>query len=62
MKFGQLIEYDKRTIFFFKNHAENEAGRLVPELFIFLKKALYEVKTSAVQLSFNYFDSPQLGI
>ena len=63
MKFGQSIECDKRTIFFFfKNHAENEAGRLVPELFIFLKKALYEVKTSAVQLSFNYFDSPQLGI
>ena len=22
-------------IFFFKNHAENEAGRLVPDLFLF---------------------------
>ena len=32
MKFGPLIEYN--TIFFFKNHAENEAGRAVP-LFVF---------------------------
>ena len=31
MKFGQLIEYKK--IFLFKNYAENEAGRLVPDLF-----------------------------
>ena len=34
MKFAQLIEYSK-TIFFFKNHAENEAGRLVPDVFLF---------------------------
>ena len=27
MKFCQVIEYDE--IFFFKNHAENEAGRPV---------------------------------
>ena len=32
MKFGRLIEYNK--IFYFKNHAENEAGRLVPHLFV----------------------------
>ena len=38
MKFGQLIEYNKRN-FSFKNYAENEAGRLVPDLFLFLKKA-----------------------
>ena len=25
-------------VFFFKNHAENEIGRLFPELFLFLKK------------------------
>ena len=38
MKLGQLIEYSKR-IFFFKNYAENQAGRLVPDLFFnFLKK------------------------
>ena len=36
MKLGQLIEYNK--IFLFKNQAENEAGRLVPDLFLFLKK------------------------
>ena len=27
--------------FFFKNHAENEQGKLVPDLFLFFKKALY---------------------
>ena len=37
MKFGQLIEYDKKNIFF-KGHAENQTGRLVPELFLILKK------------------------
>ena len=31
MKFCQLI----RGIFLLKNYAENEAGRLVPDLFIF---------------------------
>ena len=40
MKFGQLIEYNMR-IFFFKNHAENEAWKLVPDLFLFFKEALY---------------------
>ena len=34
MKFGQLIEHNVRNIFF-KNHAENEAGKLVPEPFLF---------------------------
>ena len=29
LKFGQLIEYNQRNILFFKNHAENEAGRLL---------------------------------
>ena len=36
-----------------ENHAENEAGRLVPDLFLFLKKALYEVKASGLQLRFD---------
>ena len=44
-----------REIFFFKNNADNEAGRLVPDLFLFFKKALYEVKASGLQLSFNHF-------
>ena len=37
MKFGQLIEYNKRNILFFKNHPENEAGKPVSDL-CFLKK------------------------
>ena len=38
MKPGQLIEYNKRKIFF-KNYAENESGRLVPDLFLFFENA-----------------------
>ena len=37
MKPGQLIEYIKRNTFF-KNYVENKAERLVPELFLFIKK------------------------
>ena len=37
MKFGQLIEHLKRNIFF-KNYAENEAEKLVPDHFCVLKK------------------------
>ena len=33
---------------------------LVPDLFLFFKKALYEVKAKGLQLSFNIFDGPQL--
>ena len=40
---------------FFKNYAENEARRLVPDLFLFFKKALDEVKENCLQLSFNKF-------
>ena len=40
MKFGQLIEHLKINIFF-KNHAENEAGKAVSDRFLFFKKALY---------------------
>ena len=34
MKFGQLLEYNMRNTFL-KYHAENKAGRLVPDLFAF---------------------------
>ena len=51
MKFGQSIDYNKRNIFL-QSYAENEAGRLVPDLFLFFKKAQYEVKASGLQLSF----------
>ena len=42
-------------MFFFENHGEYEAGKLVPHHFLFFKKALYEVKASDLQLSFNIF-------
>ena len=42
MKFGQLLEYNNRNVFF-KNHAENEAKRIFPDFFFFFlkKKKLY---------------------
>ena len=52
MKFVQVIERNNRNILF-KSHVENEAGRLVPDLFLFSLKALYEVKASDLQLNFN---------
>ena len=42
-------------IFLFKNHAQNEADRIVLDLFFFFRKALYQVKASDLQLSFNIF-------
>ena len=48
MKFVQGIEYNKINIFL-KNHAENEAGRLVPDLCLVFEKPLYEVKVSGLQ-------------
>ena len=40
-------------IVFFRNHAENEAGRLVPDLFFIFLKNLYKVKASGQHLSFK---------
>ena len=42
MEFGQLIEYNKNIT----SQAENEAGRLVPDLYLFFRKAVYVVKAS----------------
>ena len=56
VKFGQLIEYNVR-IFFFKI-AENDAMRLVPDLFLFIQKPWYEIKASDLHLSFNIFRKP----
>ena len=39
VKLGQLIQYNKRNVFFFKSYAENVVGRLVPDLFLFFKYA-----------------------
>ena len=44
-----------REIFLIKNHPENLVGRLVPGLFLFFKKALFDLKPSGLQLSFNIF-------
>ena len=45
-----------REMFFFRNHAENKAGRLVPVCFFFFKKrALYKVKASGLQLGSTIF-------
>ena len=49
MKFGHVIEYNKRYIF--NNHAENEAGRLAPDLMFFKKSFIWE--KSDLWLSFN---------
>ena len=38
MKFGQLIEYNKRNTFL-KNYAENEVRRVAPDLSLFFEKA-----------------------
>ena len=43
---------------FFKSRAENETGILVPDLFLFLRKALFEVKASGLHLNFNIFRLP----
>ena len=34
-------KYLKREILFYKNHAENKAGGLVPDLFLLFSKKLY---------------------
>ena len=46
-KFDQVI--DKKRYIFLKNHAENEAGRLVPDLYLLFKKVLWG-KRSGLQL------------
>ena len=61
MKYGQVVEHNK-IIFFFENHAKKEAGRLVPDLLLLFRKALYEVKASGLQFSLINFDSSQIGI
>ena len=61
MKFGQLIEYDKKNNFF-KNQAENEAGRLVPDHYLFLKNLQMRQKQVVCNLLSIHIDGPQLGI
>ena len=54
MTYRQAIDYNKRIVFF-KNHTENEAGRLVPDLFLFFQKVSCEVNAGGLQFSFIIF-------
>ena len=46
LKFRYLTEYNtENIIFFFKNHTGNETGRLVSDLFLVFKIALYDLKS-----------------
>ena len=47
------VNRKQRENIFFKNNADNQLGRLVPDLFLFIKIALYKVKTSDQHVSFN---------
>ena len=60
MKFGQLIGCSKRNIFL-QNYAANEAERLVRDLFLLFKKALYEIKQVVCSVVLIYFDTPHFG-
>ena len=51
MEFGLVIS---------KYHAENETRKLVPDLFLFFKKALDEVKANGLELSFIIFRQPSI--
>ena len=50
MNLGQLIGYNKRNIFF-KNYPEDAAGRLVLDLFLFLKNTNMMWKQAVCSLS-----------
>ena len=47
MKPGQLIEYNKTNIFL-QNYAENEAGRLVPDLFFKKKTHFFKKRPNLI--------------
>ena len=46
----ELVQLTKMSteIFFFKNYEENKVGRLVADLFLFLKKASNKVNSSGI--------------
>ena len=60
MVFGPLIEYSNRNGFFLKNYAENEASRLVPDLYLFLEKLNMRWKQVVYDLVLICFNSPYL--
>ena len=48
-----IKQYNKRNIFLQKSC--RKAGRLIPDLYLYFKKAFYEVKASGLHVSFNIF-------
>ena len=54
MKFGQLLESNNGNIFLQKSYRK-QAGRLVPDLFLFFEKSLSEVKANDLELNFSIF-------
>ena len=54
MKFVQLIEHRNRNVFLYKL-CRKGTGKLVSDSFFFLKKALYQVKASGLQLDLIIF-------
>ena len=61
MKLGQIVNIT-RGIFFFKNYAQNETGRLLPEILLFFKKLNMRYKEGICNLVLIYFDRSQLRI
>ena len=61
MKFGRLVEYNTRNIFF-KINAENEAGRLDSDLILFFKKFYMRQKQVVCNLVSISSDSSKLII
>ena len=54
------LDLGVNTIPSFKNNAENETGRPVPNLFLFLKKSLFRQKQAINTLVLIYFSSSWL--
>ena len=54
MEIGQVIEQTK-GIFLSKNYSEKKAGRLVPYVFLFFRKNLYEeIQHNAIVVTLDY--------
>ena len=51
------LDLGVNTIPSFKNNAENETGRPVPNLFLFLKKSLFRQKQAINTLVLIYFST-----
>ena len=45
-------------MFLFKNYADNEARKLVPDPFLFFKNDSYQAKASSLELDFTIFPQP----